>query len=305
MKSEPSQTGEEKLRSHISKKLQAALNLQGYSFQDAVYKDIARTWNQTHPWAPWVSELPVGAEGNSTRIDLVLSNPMGTVYLVCECKRVNQSLADWCFVGSSFQVESGAMSGPGPRAYIETLEKRNYSIVGPAGNPDFYLTKITAMNTETSVYQRGIEIKGDTHGERGGDGRGQIEAAATQLCRGLNGFVDFMIKHPALRRDKDRVFGVLPVIITTARLWGCKADLSEASLKTGNLDSPINVTSEPWLWYQFPQSEALKHSAKLASESANIGELLYREFIRPIAVVNSSHIQEFLTAKMWHFLDIR
>src|SRR5579885_3410041 len=74
-----------------------ALDSHGYGFQYAVLQRAKELHKTTSPWYPVVPEFGVEAKGRDTRIDFVLGTRGMTLFLVCECKRANPAIANWCF----------------------------------------------------------------------------------------------------------------------------------------------------------------------------------------------------------------
>ncbi len=97
---------------------------------------------------------------------------------------------------------------------------------------------------------------------------------------------------------------LLPVIFTTANLWGSDVDLSKAELESGKSDlTGSRFEKLPWLWYHYHLSPGLKHSSSPDWRHTDLGELMESEYIRSIAIVSPSGIESFLKHVSW--LDIR
>ena len=142
-------------------------------------------------------------------------------------------------------------------------------------------------------FQIGIDITTGKKGDVAGPGRGAIEDAATQVLRGLNGFIQFLDKNFLLISSTNGC-EVMPVIFTTASLWVYSVNLSNADLTTGNvLIEPDKFTKVGWLLYQYNQSPGIKHTAVQLGEIGDIGSLLESEFVRTIPIINPSGIEEF------------
>jgi hypothetical protein len=94
-----------------------------------------------------------------------------------------------------------------------------------------------------------------------GKGGGQIEEAATQVCRGLNRLIDSFASRGLPRLGQADLF-FLPVIITTANLWITETELNSASLESGEIQSDLHPEASPWLWYDYPQSPGIMHSVQ-------------------------------------------
>jgi hypothetical protein len=238
------------------------LDSHGYSFQEAVVRAISQVGSPS-AWTPWVPEFPVQIHGHSTRIDLVLTNRTNRIYLVCECKRANPAIANWCFARSSYHANVGLSQ----QSYLEVLQRQHGGAIA---------CTIRELLHSSRLYQIAVEVKGQIRkGDKFGQGRGQIEDAATQVCRGLNGLIQACYTKGLPRLGVD-TWSFLPVIITTANLWATDTDLSLASIETGKLEeASVAVRSIPWLWYQYPQSPGLKHSVPNNFGSHDLRDILY------------------------------
>ncbi len=73
-----------------------------------------------------------------------------------------------------------------------------------------------------------------------------------------------------------------------------------SSTETGEIeDASVSVKSMKWLWYQYPQSPGLKHSVPNNFGSLDLKEILYHEFVRPIAIARPDGLEELLSSSMW------
>ncbi len=87
---------------------------------------------------------------------------------------------------------------------------------------------------------------------------------------------------------------LMGAIFTTANLWATDADLGESDLRTGNIDSSkIHLQPRDWLYYQYPVSPGLKHSAERGSQPREFADLLEVDYLRTIAIVNAGGIGSF------------
>ena len=160
-------------------------------------------------------------------------------------------------------------------------------------------SQIKELAPTENLYQIAVEVKSEQKGDSDSDGRGQIEKAATQVCRHLNGLVDFFYKHTVLMRGRKQA-AFVPVVLTTANLWTTEIDLSSADLQSGKLNiEELPVHEASWLWYQYHQSPGLKHSGPVNHTSEKIDDILFYEFVRPIAVVTPKGLEKFLQSRMW------
>ncbi|HRI38444.1 MAG TPA: hypothetical protein PLO50_07805 [Nitrospira sp.] len=278
----------------VSKLFTEELNRHGYSFQDAMVRRInsINKDNAFSTWLPWVPELPVEVQGSHTRIDFVYGNDQG-FYLVFECKRPNPAVSNWCFAKTCF-------TSPNPlfrTVYAESILDIGMGVLR---------SNIEQLCQPDDLYQIALDVKSPGKGDSDSRGRGQIEDAATQVCRQLNGLVEFYYRHTALMttpnpNGKKRVV-LVPVILTTARLWTTEFDLSTANPETGKIEaSDFEVRETEWLWYQYHQSPGLKHSAPTNYQPpGDIENILFYEFVRPIAIVTPKGLQTFLNRQMWN-----
>ena len=272
----------------VGKELRDTLNRHGHPFQNSLIKEISQL-NNLAEWKIWIPELPVEVQGAHTRIDFVLVNDESNFYLVCECKRSNPALANWCFVNTLFKSPHKLFKN----SIATTMEK-------DGGKP--VRVGVRELSPSDDLYQVAIEVKSNKKGDSGSPGRGQIEEASTQVCRQLNGLVNFFHKHGPLWEKKKRI-SLVPVLFTTAKLWVSDVDLSTAKLESGELEPPtVPVRLVQWLWYQYHQSPGLKHSVQETNfPVTDIEDTLFREFMRTIAVVTPAGLKEFLASRRWGY----
>ena len=265
---------------------------------------------------PWVwsyeaHEFPVQVKGTGTKIDFILKtvtyNERHECFLLAECKRVNPSLSDWCFLRTP-RLTSDEL------ALIEQVTFTDDGRIVP-GPPDRtpYFPKVDSNDSSRRPYHVGLELRNrEEQGESVGSGRGEIEGAATQLLRGLNGFVEFLsanphavrVPPPGLGVGRDRKISILPVIFTTASLWTTAVELGRADLSTGNFDvADLKPTRIKWLRYRYHQSPGIKHDVETATTNdGSIGQgslmkLVESSFARDIMIVNADAAGEFLSCQ--------
>jgi len=243
-------------------------------------------------WLPWVPELPVEVQDTHTRIDFMYGNNRG-FYLLFECKRSNPAVSNWCFARTLFTSPHRLFSA----AYAESIVDIGQGVLR---------SNIQEVSQSDKLYQIALDVKSHARGDSDSKGRGQIEDAATQVCRHLNGFVEFYHRHSTLmqkqRPEGKRRIVLVPVILTTARLWTTEFDLSTSNPETGRIDiENFTVREVPWLWYQYHQSPGLKHSSPTNYQhSGEIEDILFYEFVRPIAIVTPQGLEEFMCSAMWN-----
>lgn len=269
----------------VKQRFEKALNSQGYGFQYSVLKIVRNVFNNGSLWYPEVSEFPVvQGQGPGTRIDFILRHrDKPNLYLLAECKRVNPAYSDWCFVRSSFIHERRD-----PKFDELFLEFVQYD------SHQHFTSNAKASFPLTNAYHIGLEVKSDRKGDTSGVTGKAIEDAATQLCRGLNGMVEFFSRNPKFLGNNSNAI-ILPVIFTTAKIWSSDIDLSTANLETGELDfDGSNFIAESWIAYQYHQSPLLKHSLLSKQVLKPLGEFMDTEYVRSIPIVSSEGIKEFL-----------
>lgn len=169
------------------------------------------------------------------------------------------------------------------------------------------------ITRSSEVYRLPFELRNRDKGE-GHYGRGQINDAVTQVLRGLNGLIEFTIQST---RKGARAFlnpnangnlyaSFIPVVFTTAKLWVSDCDISDGYIESGNVDiGKEQLKEKPWLFYQYEQSPALKHSYRAPREDSDISQILYLDYTRTIPIVNASFICDFLSQSFWSQGDWR
>lgn len=272
----------------IHRAFEVALSRHGHSFQYAVLKEARRLFEAgKSPWIPWVPEFPVAVQGANTRIDLILYNHERNIYLVCECKRANPALSNWCFARAPWPTETGFAT----QSYMETITSLEdgvkFGLLGLVHSP--------------RIFQVALEVKAAKKGNSSGSVRGEIEDVATQVSRGFNGLIGF------LGGERTREFvnvgeriGFIPAIFTTAKVYATEAEVTSPDIHTGD-SGPLqpSLTERDWIWYDYPQSPGLRHNIPNEHVSSNLREVVYREFIRRIAIVTPAGISEFLGLTTW------
>lgn len=277
----------------VRNSFQKALNRHGYGFQFSVLK-IAESlanrvdYDERSRWNFLFSEVPVEVRGSGTRIDFILSRSRSTLspffYLICECKRANPKLSNWCFVRAP-RVRRGRPKGTDPLLVETVFQGTQFTNT---------MTIVNKLKILSDAYHFGVEVRSLKLGDDKGESGRAIEDAVTQVLRGLNGYVE------ALSQNKQLLEGtqthLLPVIFTTAQLWISHSDLGLADLVTGDIDlSKDGFESVPWLWYQYHLSPGLKHtSVYKPQDEIKVEEFIEAKYIRTVAIVSASGIEEFL-----------
>ncbi len=270
----------------LPKRFLDELNCHGHSFQRTMLRTIVE-YNIGWDAIPW--EFPVQVSGRDGRIDFIIWRRGGfesdpRYLLVCETKRVNPALGDWCFAGVPDRDHRFSKG-----CYVETIRP---------GQP--METQLNRLCEPEHVYEIGIELKTNRKGDPvWKSGRGAIEEAANQVLRGMNGLIDFMQSEPEIWKHEQEI-RLVPVIITTAKLWTTDADLGSADPESGNLSKEgFSVEQRNQLWLHYPQSPSLRPSSLPAEKARKLADVLFHRFVRRIAVVSVPGIKDFLTDGMW------
>ncbi len=275
----------------IRNSFQNELNLHGYGFQFSVLKsaqDLARATKSK--WSFRVSEFPVEVRGVGTKIDFVLFRQPYSFWradMICECKRANPALSNWCFIRAPYIHRN---HGKTPLLILES------AIRSTTGELRVFAK---AESTAPQACHIGLAIKAKSKGDAEPvkqNTRSQIEDAATQVLRGVNGYIEMLAANPQLIElsGQDAIVRIVPVVFTTANLWVSNADLSTSDLSTGKVTLEGSFENVPWLWYQYNVSPGLKHIQRTVEKQEKIEEHMVAEHIRSIAIVSPTGIADFL-----------
>lgn len=266
------------------------LNRHGYGFQFSILKKADELIKQRRSaWQLEACEFPVDVQGAGTRIDFVLQRAARfyhptPLYLLAECKRANPALSNWCFVRAPY-THSNSWGNETDRVIMECVLREEDGAVNTFAREIFSSEK---------VYHIGFEVRSNIKGDNVGETGQAIENAATQISRGLNGFIETIVKNEQLLKNVKQV-DFLPVIFTTAQLYVSDVDISHADLETGNITlADGDVKSVSWLFYQYSLSPGLKHSVAPKMKGNSIPTLLQWEFIRSIPIVSWRGVEDFL-----------
>jgi len=274
------------------------LNSHGYGFQYSVIELIDKLRRDRRcSWELVAAEFPVIVQGRSTRIDFVFRKTKPHVYLVGECKRANPALSNWCFSSSFYaRGESNLDRVVFPCAWVPPTDKMQAAVL-PRSEATKMLTGIISERSQ-GVYHVGLSVRSNQPGDNLGRHTDAIEDAAGQVCRGLNGLIEFFNGRRFNLPENEKLY-FMPAIFTTAKLWTTDVDLSSAQLEKGEFEpGSIPVKEAPWVWYQYHQSPELKHTVgtdeKDHGSPFDLEGILKREFTRSIALVSVSGIEQFL-----------
>lgn len=270
----------------ISVGLRKILNYHGYGFHYSVIRHINELFDKRKTsWGFEAAEYPVSINDYDTRIDFILKNVNRDNYIVAECKRANPAFSNWCFVKAPYIRRDDY----GNQIIIDKVSFMENSTRVMANGVKFALSK--------NIYHLGFEIRTGKEGEPDTKGRGAIEDASTQVCRGLNGLVeDFERRGSGIIRNTQTSFSIIPVIFTTARIWVSEVDLGSACLETGEFKlEEIKAEEKNWVWLEYPISPSIKNSVDSEKDyTQEFKDILLKDYIRSIAIVSVAGIDEFL-----------
>jgi hypothetical protein len=268
----------------VSRWFKVQLNRHGYPFQSAV---VAASKNSR--WGDWLVEFPVQGKQRSTRIDIVFRHESDEGgLLVSECKRVNPASSNWCFMTRPYSEKGPAYKGG---FYFDSVRQDSPSIV---------LEHAVGVESSAPKCHQGIVVKSEKKGDCGGDsGKDAIEDGVSQLLRGVNGLLHFLITAKVDPRRKPTRFVLIPTLFTTADLFYAEGlDLGEAERRSGGLQVPLGQLQKvEWLWYYYAQTPDLRHEFQTVTDTPYLRDFLidslYRESVRPVAVVSGGGIDSF------------
>jgi hypothetical protein len=278
---------------HVREAFANVLNRHGYGFQFRIVKELHDlNFEKQSAFLFQTVEFPVEVQGSGTRIDFILKK-RGEIpapfYILAECKRANPALSDWCFVKAPYTNRK--FWGQTEPVYIERIAIDG-SRSAAFAIPRFY--------SET-VHHIGLEVRSAAKGDKDGESGQAIETAASQILRGLNGYVQTIFKNPQIL-GSHRTANLLPVIFTTARVWSSDVDLSKANLDTGKVDlKEVGLKRVPFVFYQYHLSPGIKHGYSPQARPAEISDLIATEYIRTVPIVSWDGIGEFMK---WASFDV-
>lgn len=273
----------DEIRNGLLTKLQE----QGYGFHSAVVNELEGLYQENKSrWLFQTSELPVENNSKETQIDIVLKHNSKPYFMVLECKRANPAYSNWCFVKThSYRRDQDDEKSIFERVFID--------LTTPISRD------LSASKLYKDIYDVPIEVKSNKKGNSGGPGKGEINNAVTQVCKSVNGFMNFLNKNNHLI-DVENGNVIIPVIITTANLWVGLNNLKESELTTGNIkDLSITEVSSIALRYHLTPSLTNKLKYK-GTTGGKIGDIFERKFTRTIMIVSASGLEDFLNS-CWDF----
>ncbi len=281
---------------NVSELFKKTLDIHGYGFHYSVMRRVDELIGSAQTeWRLYGAEFPVINKNETTHVDFVLQHEKANAFIIGECKRADPAKANWCFVKTPYTWNDSREN------YIQ-LDKL-IKIKDTDGRETICLNTSVAR-IERKFANLGIEIKtGQT-----GDGlaisqKSAINSAVTQVSRGTSGFLNyFKEKYVGEFSDSMFPFRFIPVIFTTATLWVSDADLGIADLQTGILpNDSIKAKQVDWIWFNHNRSFMLAPNSNLAPTDKYLSPEYY-EFVRSVAIVSASGIDNFFKANLYQWL---
>lgn len=194
-----------------------------------------------------------------------------------ETKRANRALAYWCFAESGF---GGA--GQLPVIYSEILRKVDGQ----------FFTEVRNGTGVDAIYDVAVEASTGNKGDERGSRSGAIGDAVGQVCRGLNGPIEYFRLYGNVAEETLEFF---PMVVTTAELLTTAKPLTESDLSTGKVALGGEVQSRSWVFFRYPQSPGLKHSVPASPAStSDLSKALKVIFSRIVAIVQADKVEDYL-----------
>jgi hypothetical protein len=240
------------------------LNASGFAFQLAVEDAAAKVggdfpWKVTRREHPWKTDLGDGF------IDLVLTR--GAVNLAVECKRTRDGM--WVFIVSN--------DGDVSRSHAKIC----WANTAPHRKPlsDWGDIQIYPTSPESDF----CVVRGS--GERDSP---MLERLGSLVAESATGLASDIL---TIREGYDRTEIIVPVVVTSARLFVTRLDPTRVDLATGDA-ADLEFIEVPHV--RFRKSLSLQRSDDFI-EPERIADLAYGSE-RTIFIVNSLHLAEWLRA---------
>lgn len=258
------------------------LGQHGYGLQYAVLRELERASREEQlRWVFEVAEFPVSVRGRDTRVDFVLRHVDKPLYVVVECKRANPALSDWCFLRAPYTYRDQRREG----VFVDRMTWED--------NRRLRFVEVAELLYTSDAYHIGLELKTNAAGDDVGRGRGELDHAATQVMLGVNGLIESFARSK-VRANSQRY--LIPIVVTTANLWGSDTDLAAADLETSVISRErISLLPKTWIAYQYPTSESIKHeTARRFPLSPDLVATFAGEYLRTVQFVRPQHLPGLL-----------
>jgi hypothetical protein len=276
---------------NVPEGLERQFNAHGYAFVAAVIAQYEKYSRESQCfWRMPTVEFPVQINGKDAKIDLILSHSKYPSYMIAECKRVDPKYSSWCFFKNPFMNYAN-------RFVCDSLCKSSV---------DFKFNVRPLINRFGEVYHTGVVLhdnqrKRCQNNEVCTDNRDRdaIESSVSQLCRGMNGFINKFTENKEKIREQWYYFQ--PVLFTTAKLYTCSTDLKKTNIATGEINiNDAEVEEKDIIIYNYSQSASIKNST-FDFNHEDLRKYHELDYVRSILVVSSKGINQLLAADL---LDI-
>lgn len=270
----------------VTANLRKLLQRHGYGFQYAALREAVNAFEMHRSrWQFEAAEFPSDVNGTDTHVDFVLRRPRTRTFLVCECKRADPSRSDWCFLKAPFRSRT--------ESNLDNLLVENIFASESTGA---VYSRLLMTRFSQQSFDLGIETRnGAEHSDSDSGGRNAINACVAQVMRGVNGLAGlYGTDFQRLLQGPPVMF--VPVVFTTANLWGSDTDLGMADLRTGIVASDaVSVRPLKWLALQSPISAGLRHPYPPVKQPREFADILAVQHLRTVVFVNAIAIGEFLS----------
>lgn len=237
-------------------------------------------------WQYVESEYPVtAADGLQTRIDLVLSH--GASFLCLECKRPHPDYKQWIFFDQQQPDQGEASVG------FEVFRINMWPL--PL-NPEAYMDHRMEPNECPSlcpVFNAYLEVavKRDGTGRPKASHTETIEDSLRQVIRGQTGLLSKVSKI-----DSAGCWRSIPVVVTTAQLFGVAFQLGDVSLSHGMVDSKaLRLTPLQFCAVNYHADDSLSLKSTYAPKvRGDIQQDLKLRQARTVFVVHAEEVNRFL-----------
>lgn len=259
----------------------------GFGFQYAVREHIRqfRKGQTRSVWEIEDEELPVQCRNKTTSIDLVLRHRASTnIRVIAECKRIEREPLNWFFIQTPLLYYRGGVFFEHVRLDRDKEGRPRVT----TGLPDL---SDGVFWPDGPVFGLGFPKGKDPT---------PLDLAVAQAHRGASGYINrFRELAGRLSEFSTAVRIVVPVVFTTARLWGSEVQLTASDLSTGRVPS-ASFVQHSWVWLRQNISPDLKHDLPGVSLApGRWAEWTFHDYARCVAIVSVSGIDEFLGHAGW------
>lgn len=227
-----------------------------------------------------------------------LSPVISDLFLICECKREEPTMKKWVFTHSGDKY-------PGTLIKAEKMERKpKQEAITKLVQEKKIFNEMKCANVGYCIYLK----KGREHANSG-----PIYQACSQLIQGFDFFlhcidgrfnhngampVNFTEINDLLIKGITEDFYVLPVLITTARLYYFETDPKDINSSTGKLnDKGLNEKEVHWLHYRWYSALFTKPQVRSRASNPFKGGK-ENSYSFDILVVNSKHFKELLNSDL-------